>query len=337
MKPTSKVRWIILIGLLVREAFSFWTGHPFDFELWVRTGYWVANGVSPYGVLPVVPGLSFADVYSTLNESTIGYLPFWPLLLAGIYKVYIVVGFGNRFVYYFLLKQPIIIGDMLLGYAIFRYARARRPGTSEAVLSLWLLSPLTIILSSVWGMFDSLAMVCVVMALSVRRETARSLWEALAIWIKSIPLIFAIPLAFSGSKSKRNLLISLALPAALSAAVGPVLGWPISSAIETVESTATKGGQSLSVFGVFFYASPYGQISYPPLLLDALGLVWIPAVLAATFFAYRWFGFDTEKGLVQSLILCAAAFMLFKAQVNEQYSIYLLALDTRRRGGLEPR
>ncbi|MDA4121648.1 MAG: hypothetical protein OK456_00535 [Thaumarchaeota archaeon] len=310
----------------MREVFSFWTGHPFDFELWVRTGYWVANGVSPYGVLPVVPGLSFADVYSSLGESTIGYLPFWPLILAGIYKVYVAVGFGNRFVYYFLLKQPIIIGDLLLGYTIFRYVRARRPETGEAMLSLWLLSPLTIIISSIWGMFDSLAMVCVVMALSVHRGTARSLWEALAIWIKSIPLIFAIPLAFSGSKSTRNLIISLALPAALSAAAVLLLGWPISSAIDTIESTATKGGQSLSVFGVLFFVSPFGQSSYPPLLLDALGLVWIPALLVATFFASRWFGFDTEKGLVQSLILCAAAFMLFKAQVNEQYSIYLLAL-----------
>ena len=54
--------------------------------------------------------------------------------------------------------------------------------------------------------------------------------------------------------------------------------------------------------------------------------MWIPAVIVATALAYRWFGFTTERGLVQSLLLCTIAFMLFKAQVNEQYAIYLLAL-----------
>ena len=47
-----KTRDLLIVGLLIREAFSFWTGHPFDFELWVRTGFWVTHGLSPYGVLP---------------------------------------------------------------------------------------------------------------------------------------------------------------------------------------------------------------------------------------------------------------------------------------------
>src|SRR5206468_12504221 len=39
---------LLLLGLLVREAFSFWTGHPYDFELWIRNGYFVSQGATPY-------------------------------------------------------------------------------------------------------------------------------------------------------------------------------------------------------------------------------------------------------------------------------------------------
>jgi hypothetical protein len=100
----------------VREAFSFWTAHPFDFEIWVRVGYWVARGYTPYDATPVAPGLTFSPVFTGTNHAAIGYLPLWPLLLAAIYLLYTVVGFGTPFAYYFLLKQPMILGDFALGY-----------------------------------------------------------------------------------------------------------------------------------------------------------------------------------------------------------------------------
>src|SRR5208282_4511079 len=109
--------WTILfLGLLVREVFSFWTGHPSDFELWVRLGYAMAHGGDPYGPIPPVPGLSFASVFSATNAPTIAYLPFWPLVTGLMYLAYSLVGVNDRFVYYFLLKQPIIFGDVSLAY-----------------------------------------------------------------------------------------------------------------------------------------------------------------------------------------------------------------------------
>ena len=92
-----RIATALLIGLLIREIFSFWTGHPFDFELWVRLGCAMVHGGDPYGSLPPVLGLSFANVYSSQNSATIGYLPFWPILTGLLYIVYSKVGFGNRF------------------------------------------------------------------------------------------------------------------------------------------------------------------------------------------------------------------------------------------------
>ncbi|MDA4136625.1 MAG: hypothetical protein OK449_06485 [Thaumarchaeota archaeon] len=326
MKITKPVI-VILVGLLVREAFSFWTGHPFDFELWVRTGYWVAHGVSPYGVLGPVPGLTFAYPFSPNGESTIGYLTFWPLLLGAIYQLYAAVGGGDRFVYYFLLKQPTIIGDVLLGYCISRCVKSVRPELANKVLAMWLLSPFTIIISGVWGMFDSLAMLPVIVALDTRKEATRSALEGLAIWVKSVPLIFALPIAFSGEKKVRNLAIAILIPAVATLATILILGWSFGIAFATLESTVTKGGQSLSAMGLFFYLIEFnaiGQIS--PHWMAVIGYVWVPAEAAAVYFGYRWHGFSTKRGLVQSLLLCTITFMLFKAQVNEQYGIYILAL-----------
>jgi len=56
-----RVRTLLVLGILAREALSFWTGHPFDFEIWVRAGYWVARGYTPYASLPFAPGASFAN------------------------------------------------------------------------------------------------------------------------------------------------------------------------------------------------------------------------------------------------------------------------------------
>ena len=56
------------------------------------------------------------------------------------------------------------------------------------------------------------------------------------------------------------------------------------------------------------------------------GYLWIVAVGLATVASYRWFGFDTERGLLQSLILITCAFLVLRGQVNEQYALYLYAL-----------
>src|SRR3989442_15999822 len=92
-------RVLVLLGLLIREAFSFWTGHPYDLEVWLRNAYFVSQGANPYtAYFPPVPGLSFAFLNQPLGGG--GYLPLWPLIVAGLYRVYVVIPGANRFVLY---------------------------------------------------------------------------------------------------------------------------------------------------------------------------------------------------------------------------------------------
>ena len=322
-----KARTVLIIGVVLREVFSFWTGHPFDFELWVRTGYWVAHGASPYGVLPAVPGLSFASVYSIQAAPTTGYLPFWPLLTAALYELYTAIGVQSRFFLYFLLKQPIIVGDVLLGYTLYQYAKMRYSDRAGWVLKFWLLSPLNIFLSGVWGMFDSLSMLFVALALKSGEQNFRAVGSGVATFVKSIPLIYAIPLSFSGGKKLKSLIIALGIPTLLSLAVLVVTGWSLQRAYEAIFSTVAKGGESLSAADILFYLRRLGLVNAAQLeVMKPLAYAWIAAVLVAMFIAYRRFGFREDRALLQSLLLCTIAFLLFRLQVNEQYAVYFFAL-----------
>jgi len=323
-----RVRTMLILGVAVREVFSFWTGHPFDFETWVRIGYWVPRGLSPYHALPLAPGLSFANDFDPTSTANIGYLPFWPLLLAGVYGLYSLVGFGDRFVYYFMIKQPIIFADVLLAFLLYLYVRRSNPGMAPKVLALWLFSPFTIILSAVWGMFDSMAMLFVMIALLAPAGKARSAWEGVAIFVKSIPVLYVLPLSYAREKKVANLLIALGVPVLATLAVVVIAGWPLGSFTATLGSTLGKSGIPLSLWGTWSYLNTLGIVSDATFqaVFGWGGYLWVPAVVVASLLAFRWFGFSTDRGVVHSLLVITLTFLLVRGQVNEQYVIYLLAL-----------
>jgi hypothetical protein len=335
-----RVRTTLILGIAVREAFSFWTGHPFDFEIWVRTGYWVARGMSPYsGMLPA-PGLSFANDFGGPGlHPAIGYLPFWPLLLAAIYDLFSVVGSGNRFAYYFMLKQPIIVADVLLAFLLFVYVKRQNPDLAPKVLKLWIFSPFTIIVSAIWGNFDSMAMLFVMLALLAPAGRARSAWEGIAILVKSIPVIYILPLSYSREKRVANFLIALGIPVLTTLLVVLLTGWPIGAScfltkcptdtvLTTLASTLDKYGFPLSLWGTWVYLNTLNVISNSTFqnIFNWGGYLWIPAVVIAGLLSLRWFGFGTDRGVIQSMLVITLTFLLVRGQVNEQYAIYLLAL-----------
>jgi hypothetical protein len=289
----------------------------------------MSNGGNPYGVLGPVPGLSFAGVFSTLNAPTIAYLPFWPLVTGAMYAIYHQLGFSDRFVYYFLLKQPIIIGDVILAYLLYSYVSARvRSGSSMWVMMFWLLSPYTVVVSGIWGMFDSIAMAFIMISVMSTNSLKRAFWTGLGIFAKSIPLIYALPTTIRRPGKPWSLILSIALPVLLSLGTFTALGWPIPTITATLASTASKGGESMSMWDLFFYLV-YLRVIQPltPNVYQVLGLVWIPALLLFTLLAIRRFEVETDYGLVQTLLVVTLAFLIFKARVTEQYAIYLLALS----------
>ena len=291
--------------------------------------------MSPYNGLPAAPGLSFASDFGYGAQPAIGYLPFWPLLLAAIYRLFSVVGSGDRFVYYFMLKQPIIFADVLLAFLLFLYVKRRNPTLAPKVMALWLFSPFTIIVSSMWGTFDSMAMLFVVLALVAPEGRARAVWEAIAIVVKSIPLIFILPLSYSREKRVLNFVVALGIPVLFTVAVVSLMGWPwfrqagaIGAVEPTLQNTLRVSSFPLSLWGTLYFLNSLNVITYSTLhgIVVWGGWFWIPAVVIASVLARRWFGFGTDRSVVQSLLVILLTFLLIRGQVNEQYALYLLAL-----------
>jgi len=315
----------IFAGLAIRELFSFWTGHPTDFELWVRLGYAMNHGGDPYGMLPAVPGLSFANVFGNLNAPTIAYLPFWPLLTGLVYALYSLVGLNDRFIYYFLLKQPVIFGDVGLAYLLFSYVCSRKPGSSSYwVLFFWLFSPFTIIISSIWGMFDGIAICFILASVMSGTQVKKALWTGLGIFAKSIPIIYAAPTTMKTLKDAWALIAALTISAALSLVTFAIMKWPISTINATLASTVEKGGSSMSIWDAFFYLNYIGLIpTLTPLEYRTLGILWVPILVVCTWLAVKRFKIETDYGLNQILLVCTLVFLIFKARVTEQYALYL--------------
>lgn len=328
-KSLQQTTLLLLLGLTIREVFSFWTGHPYDFELWVRLGYAMIHGGNPYGFLGPAPGLSFANLYSLRDSATIAYLPFWPLITGVLYMLYLTIGLNDRFLYYLFLKQPTILGDVALGYLLYSYVRLRNLNSSVWVLRFWMLCPFTIILSGIWGMFDSLAMAFVMISIMTTRHLKRAFWAGLGTFAKSIPVIYTIPLSLKSRRNWQSFLVAIALPIGFSAATFAVMGWSLTTVTSALSYTVTRSGESMSVWDLFFYFNYQGIIpTLDPFVSDLLGILWIPAVIIFTLIAYRKFGFDSDYGLIQSLLVVTLSFLVFKSRVTEQYAIYLLALST---------
>ena len=321
--------WLwLLLGLLTREAFSFWTGHPYDFELWVRLGYAMLHGGDPYGSLPPAPGLSFANPYNIRDTPTIAYLPFWPLVTGLMYILYSNLSVTDNLAYYFLLKQPIILGDLALAYLLYSYVKARKARSAGWVLRFWVFSPFTIILSGVWGMFDSIAMAFIVLSMMASRWLKRSAWAGLGTFAKSIPVIYAIPLSINKSRTWQSLLVSITLPVTLSISIFVAMGWSFPAITSALTYTVTRWGESMSLWDGLFYFEFLGIMPTPTQIASTIaGAVWIPALIIVTVVACRKFRLDTDYGLVQALILVTLGFLLFKARITEQYALYLLALS----------
>jgi hypothetical protein len=211
---------------------------------------------------------------------------------------------------------------------MFSYVYSKKPGrTAFWVLSYWLFSPFTIILSGVWGMFDSIAICLVFLSVMSSTQARKVLCAGLGIFVKSIPVIYAAP---STMKRLRDVLFafgSIGLAGLLSLTTFIVMGWPLSIAAATLESTAFKGGWSMSAWDALAYLNYVGFLpSFDSLVSRTLGIIWIPVMIGFTWIAIKRFGTRREYGLIQSLLVCTLVFLIFKAQVTEQYALYLFAL-----------
>ena len=323
---------VLLAGLIIREAFSFWTGHLYDFEAWVRTGFLVAQGQNPY-VTPgsPVPGVSFA--FLTQNLVTEAYLPFWPVLLGELYRLWMVVGGGNRFVLYFLLKQPGICADVATAFLLYRLA-GRWTGAEApalALLAFWSFFPYAIIITAIWGQFDSIVVAIMLGLLYARESLERNVLNGLGILVKWVTAIF-LPLEIFRERGWRRLsfLVALAVPLVLTVALFRVEGWSLQVVPGTAISQTAGDGLGMNFVNALTVGPVLAVLDHVPVFYLVAQRLWIPGVILAGWGAAKWIGRGDRQSELRAMLLVLTVFLLIRWGLYEQYFLYLfglLALD----------
>jgi hypothetical protein len=314
------VKKYLLVGLLIREGLSFWTGHPYDFEIWVRLGFYMQHLGNPYTTLLEVPGLSFTPYYVT---GSISYLPLSAFIFASIYRLYLSTGITSRFLYYFLLKQPMVLSDLAVGLVLARIAlRSLGNERARGVLKIWMFFPYAIIVSSVWGALDPFALFLILASVyyfQQGRTILSGITLGLAIYLKTLPVI-ALPVllmqprtSFTEKLQLSSLSLLIPVLGTLVPAIG--LGWGFSGMFNNVSYQVI-----LPTYGAVSVFSPLGLLSIPAWAKTVTGFLWFPALILAYFYI-RKRGF----GLPEGLMIAFLVFSVSRPFLPEQWAIYPLA------------
>ncbi len=321
---------ILLLGLAIREGFSFWTGHPYDFEIWIRTGYVVAHGTNPYlHPWPPVPGVSFG--YTGQDLPSAAYLPFWPDLFGATYRLWEQVGGGNRFVLYFLLKQGPIAGDMAVAGLLYRFVlrESGRPSAALGALAFWSFFPYDIVIGSIWGQLDPVTTALLLAALLSSESAAarRSLLWGLGIFVKWITVIF-LPLEFFRNRGLRRLapVAGLLLAGGLTGLAFLAAGWSFAGILATGSSLSAGGGGGMNYADWFNLPILAATLTAFPLLGSILTYLWVPGCLLAGWYASRWLHPGGPGQPLRALLLVMTVVLLLRWGLNEQYMLYPFAL-----------
>jgi len=344
----KKSSWLklIAVGLLVRLFFSFWTGNPHDFEIIIRVGFFVARGASPVmSRYPCVEGLG-QPIHSYV--AGIGYLPAWGLYSAFAYKIYEVFPFSPSF-YYFLIKLLPILGDLATTYIIYLLIMkfAKWTNKAEKIALSFFLCPFVILISSVWGMFDSVPILFTLLSLLLMLYN-KPHWSAfsigLAIYFKVVPIIYLpIQLFFVNkkqgiSKTIVYLLIALIVPFVLTLAPAVFFRWQISETAVTVLSQTQKTGEALSYWDINtlladLFPSIFNQKLFSSIFaFPAIRYLWVLGLMVSYFWYYEHQkNIIKDSSQVEDLIVllkgfsfATIGFLLTRPFIPEQLVLYLL-------------
>lgn len=279
------------------------------------------NLINPYGKLAYVPGLSFAP-YGTMGS--ISYPPFSAFIFAIIFRIYSLLGEPSRFLYYFMLKQPMVFADVgaaaVLAKIILLSGDA---GSARRAFLIWVYFPFGIIISSVWGQLDPMALVLSLLAIYyalTNKWMSSAVTLGLSIYLKTLPLVF-LPVFLMQARTLKKVrvgysLVALGIPVLGTLVPALVFNWGFQGMYNNFSfQVAIPWDGASSALGIIFLV-----LKLPSLAHYVIGALWIP-ILGATY-AYIW---KRNLELVQGLFLAVLVFGISRPFLPEQWSLYPLA------------
>lgn len=309
----------IVLGVGLRELLSPWTGHQFDFEIWVRLGFYMQNLGNPYRTLPYVPGLSFVP-RSVMGS--ISYPPLSAFIFGLTYRLYLLLGEPSRFLYYFLLKQPVVFADVGVAIMLARIILHSGDGaTAKKAFLIWMYFPLGIIISTLWGQLDPIALFLSLLSIYYLLESkwlSSAIVLDLSIYLKTLPVIFLPVILMQGQVANKfkYSLTTLSIPILGTLVPVAVFDWGLLGLYNNTSfqiAIPSQGAMSILGQSLSFFTLP-AAVHY------LVGSIWLVTLLASYVYIYR-----RNLPLVQGLIIATLVFSVSRPFLPEQWSLYPLA------------
>ncbi|MEM0444751.1 MAG: hypothetical protein QXO86_03880 [Nitrososphaerota archaeon] len=315
MSLGRRLAWFAALALVVRLPFAPFTGHGWDLYVWFKTSeLFLREQINIYSY-PQLEGFPWGFY---------AYPPPWLYLLSGAYYAGAALG-GGREVTILFMKLPIIVADVFCGLLLWLVARrlGLEPEKAYSAALLYLMNPLTIFISGVWGMFDAIPAfftLLVLYFLMEGRETASALSLSIATSFKVYPAILLPPI-----------LVELARKRGIKHAIIGFLA-PFTASLLLI-SLPFMGDLQSFLGKILYHRSNVGQFTYWALVGMFIGgeyastLGWILFGAGMVFILYR--GLKRPHAGGGPVNLLASAFALFLAtspKVNVQYLVMGLPL-----------
>jgi Gpi18-like mannosyltransferase len=202
-----RLRELLLLGVIVRVALAPFLAHPFDVYSWYVVGENALTGreplssfLAPYSyalfifVFPAT--LAFTIISAYAGSYTVPMSSLNAVLNPGSpWNITVVPGP----LFDLLVKLPLILSDLVIAVLIYKLVKRHLNEEKLAVSAsaLWFLNPLTIWISSGWGMFDTLPALFTVLCFSLvldKRFALAGISLALAIAMKYYAVVLVFPL-----------------------------------------------------------------------------------------------------------------------------------------------
>ena len=309
----GKKRFIALfVGIFMLEAFfALYTGHPYDTNVWFKTGLWLNQGINIY-----------------LPDNHLGYPPLWALWCGVAYRVYSF--FANNFeIWRLVIKLPIIVAHLFLAYLMGTFAAQHfNFKTAHKIVLITVLWSFFIYIGALWGQINLISALLTFLAffaVVVGKNKTSALALAVAVALKIYPLVvlpafFIFVLKKSGIK-KASIYVALTctLPIAFTLIIFGAFRWDILYFLKTIFYwTPVYDANPVQLLGgcmnFFSFLSLIGVNIYN---YGVLRFVWIPVLAVASLFWLKKTKM-TDADLNFSIISLYILFMVSYVWISEQ-------------------
>ena len=205
-KVLSNLCLLLAVSLLVRLLIAPFSASWHDLWTWWRVGHAVWDR-----------HISFYHTEATWPWRRYAYPPVWGMCIVPMYAIYSMIGVEDMHIFNFLVKLPVITADLAVGVVLFRLLNPLL-GKRKAITTtaLWLLNPLTIKASAFGSNFESIATLCILLAIEklINGDIVVSgIYAALAFCTRQSAITFLPMIVVAakslGPKKTRTLLLSI--------------------------------------------------------------------------------------------------------------------------------